>query len=587
MQSTKSFLQKKWFIYVICLVAVGIGASVMLALKAPVFETNDDVMLKAIACGDITGSPDAHLVYIMYPLGLFFKFLYSVFPTVPCYDIFMVSLRIAVMIIVVLRACSCGSSTKQRILFCLIASTATIAADVSYLWVGQYTPLAAFCAGAAIFILASSKEKEGKIFWVQRIAVIALLVVSLNLRKQVLLLSLPIVALVILYKALTGKESESKDNKKYFRNGIIYISVLAMLFVASVLIDKAAYSSEEWKTFLKYNDERTDIYDYYGIPSYDGHSKEYEALNIKESDMYPLAEYDLELFEGALSKEMPELSDMAKHNWKEQRSGMWVVKAVCKELVGFAFGTNGTRLGFGITVAVAAVIFIANVIKQRKITLMAVMLFAYQEVVSAYFLYRQRFPERVSHSLYLFVLFGLLGLVLSKQFVDKMSERKGLSTSVALFAAVLITVVAVMSVTDACKKQTLTYKSCEEWDSLNSYFAENEDKLYLLKTNSFSNYGEKLFTVGTYEGGNTLRMGTWICKSPLYEKKLQRIGTKDVYDVISSGEDIYWVQDSKVSQEWIESFWKERYGEVSVTQTDTVKLSDERYASIYRITVIR
>ena len=55
------------------------------------YASNDDVWLKAIASGSITGFPDGHLIYIMYPLGGFLAFLYGLKPNVAWYD-FMLDL---------------------------------------------------------------------------------------------------------------------------------------------------------------------------------------------------------------------------------------------------------------------------------------------------------------------------------------------------------------------------------------------------------------------------------------------------------------------------------------------------------------
>lgn len=580
MQSTESSCQKKRLIIVFYLLTAGAAAAVALLLRTPVFETNDDVMLKAIASGDITGTPDAHLVYIMYPMGMLLKLIYNVFPSMPCYDIFMTGLRIAVFMVITLRAGLSGKNTKQGILFSLLASTATIAADVSYLWVGQYTPLAGLTAAAAVFILASSDAIEGAEYWIERIAVVILLVISLNLRKQAMLLLMPVVVLTIAYKAIGAWGRD----RKIIPRGAVWIATLALLAGASLLADKAAYSSDEWKEFLKYNNERTDIYDYYQVPAYADHKEEYDAMGINETDMYPLAEYDLELFDEALKPQMGELSAMAESSWKSQRQGSWLVKSICKDLIDYAVGIKGSRLNIAVTVAVLAVVIWAGPNGKRKFALLALALFVYQEAASAYFLYRQRFPERVSHCLYLGVFLCILGCVFSRDIWDTISRKRTLAVSLGVCLAVVMTVTSALSVGEALSKREDALGACEEWDTMNAYFAQNEDKIFLIKTNSFSSYGEKMFTLNTHEGRNALRMGTWICESPHYDKQTERLGIEDIAQSLESGRELYWVQDSSVPEELMNDFWSGRYKNVSSELFDTVELSENKSVSIYKLT---
>lgn len=583
MQSTKSSGPNKCFIIVFCLILVGVGTAVALCVRAPLFETNDDVMLKAIASGDITGTPDAHLVYIMYPLGLLLKALYSLFPDVACYDLLMIVLRVVTFTVIVMQAGMSGRSTGRGILFSMLAATSLVAADINYLWVGQYTPLAGLMAGAAIFIIASSDRVKGLRYWIERGAVIALLIVSINLRKQAMLLSMPILVLAVAYKTIVNIQRNPEDRKKCIVNIGIWIGILAAVAFVCLAADKLAYSSPKWKEFFDYNGSRTDIYDYYQVASYDEHSDVYERMGIHKEDMYPLAEYDLELFDGAMHSQIDELSALSKTSWESQRRGIWVAKSVCRELYEYAIGRRGPILGAVLSVMFVALFVWGGQNRSKKLSLLVFALFAYQEAVGAYFLYRQRFPDRVSHCLFLCVFLCMAGCVLSKDVWDKIEAKKTFAGGLVACLCLFLTVASFMSVRDALARYKEAELKCEEWETLNAYISSDSEAIYLLKTNSFSAYGERMFTVNTLEGNNSLRLGTWICGSPLYDERLKSFDTDSVAELISSGREIYWVQDSDVPVLPMEEFFKERYNGAALIYNDTVKMSDNKSASIYRI----
>lgn len=56
-----------------------------------VFYNNDDLYMKQIVSGELTGTPEAHLLHIGYLTGLFLSTLYKLFPPVPWYGILLFS----------------------------------------------------------------------------------------------------------------------------------------------------------------------------------------------------------------------------------------------------------------------------------------------------------------------------------------------------------------------------------------------------------------------------------------------------------------------------------------------------------------
>ena len=78
--------------YAFALLLVGIAGVGISLIFGYSFSTNDDAMLRNIVNGNYTGTPDAHLIYIMYPLGWILKCLYQIAPVIPWYDLLMIGL---------------------------------------------------------------------------------------------------------------------------------------------------------------------------------------------------------------------------------------------------------------------------------------------------------------------------------------------------------------------------------------------------------------------------------------------------------------------------------------------------------------
>jgi len=60
----------------------------MLGGYSPVFYLNDDVTMRSIMSGAYTGTPDAHAVYMKYPLTYLLSLCYRLTDVVPWLEIF-------------------------------------------------------------------------------------------------------------------------------------------------------------------------------------------------------------------------------------------------------------------------------------------------------------------------------------------------------------------------------------------------------------------------------------------------------------------------------------------------------------------
>ena len=606
----------------------------------PYLATNDDVMLKAIVSGEITGSPEAHLIYIMYPLGLFLKLFYSITKAVPWYDFFMMGIHLAAYVLLMIRVGEVFTGLNKTVFAKLtgnespetdhksfgkagrfIPALAAIAGgllflivDYKYLVLHQYTSLAATLVAVALFYVLTAQIKDGALSVKDCIIIGILLILTLWMRKQVFFMAVPLFVLAVVYRILIGFHRNSHESgEKNFPKWIVFPAVIIVIALLSILVDKLAYSGEEWKSFLSYNDARTDVYDYYGFPNYGEYTDEYDALGIRETDLYPLGEWDLALFDNCKKDSMQEMADFTGSVWKSIHYQKWEIRHTALNVLNLIIFQDVQPIGWLLAIISVLVTIFLFIAKRRKAAVMVLFALLYEGAFVTYFVFRTRFPERVSYGLYLMIFAFILAIVLNElkeifrenrliktvlerengtdqnaEDDDDESERAFLNRIGIIMRVLPIVIIVVLTISAIIRINLFkpAYKEMQSqasvWEDCNSYFANHPEKVYYLKTATFAPLGEKMFKTSTFEEGNILRMGTWIMGSPLYDAQLRTRGNKP-WNAIVTDDIVYYVQDPAIDTEWIINFYKGQGMDVTVEVVDEIPTSDGRVFPVYSI----
>ena len=444
-------------------------------------------------------------------------------------------------------------------------------------------------------------------------------------------MAVPLFVLAVLFRLLEGfsKKPHESSREKHFPKWVLFAAVIVALVLLSVLADKLAYSGEEWKSFFAYNDARTDVYDYYGFPDYGEYTDEYEALGIKESDLYPLGEWDLALFENCRKDSM---ADFTGSVWKSIHYQKWEIRHTALNVFNLIIFQDVQPIGWILAIVSVLAPVLLFIAKRRNAAVIILFALLYEGAFVTYFVFRTRFPERVSYGLYLMVFAFVLAIVLQElEGVLKenrvvkavLANKKGTEDSSAaenrtdenstsektediteddadeserafinrvgiIMRVVPIAIIVILTVSAIIRIRLFqpTYEETRlqalNWEECNSYFANHPEKVYYLKTATFAPFGEKMFKTSTFEEGNILRMGTWIMGSPLYDAQLRTRGNKP-WEAIVTDEKIYYVQDPAIDTEWIINFYKGQGVDVTVEAVDGIMTSDGRVFPVYDI----
>lgn len=556
----------------VVLVAVAIaGISVFFGY---IYASNDDVMLRNIVNGTYTGTPDGHMIYVLYPLGFVLKCLYTQFPAVEWYDVMSVGFTYLCWFLLMTAAGSVPKKKAWKAVAVGLTFIALIMLELPYVVMEHYTVLAGMLAVTAILYLMIGQDKEKKVS-LFRIVVVLCMLLCLLLRKQVFLLSLPVGGIVILYRILNEKEKAGKI-KELIRSGIVIALILGigiMLFG----IDKMAYSSEEWKNFEAYNEARTDAFDYYFIGDYNRFPAEYDAMEINEGLFFNIVDYNTELIPGLTTERLNKIVELGKIQRKENRSMAGQIKdallATIKLPVKAFYDKTITPVGLALILSFIALgIWFYNQKKWKEL-LTEVLLFGYTALIIFVFLYKQRFPEHVSFGLYMMILTSLIGMALSMLRGAKENAKKvWLGRSALIVAGIVCLVMAVSVIRQTKANKLLKDANIADWEVVNQYCKNNPDKHYLMKTKDMVFSTEGIFTERGIEAENTYRLGSWVEESPLQMSRLSKQGGTEVYEWAKS-ENVFFIYREETGEHWLEEAYRnysENGEQISIEVVDEI-----------------
>lgn len=494
------------------------------------FETNDDVAMISILNGCYTGTPDAHAIFIGYPLSWLISKCYSTGISICWYK--WVMLGICLFAIVSLLYRLLERFPKHPILVSCAAVGSISAIWLKWIMRLTFTTCGGFVTAIVLlcFVL-QPKEKDLKPGYLANILLLYLL--SYQLRDYFGYLTTAFLGVIWLYKY--GKEMFSQ--KKCW---LIPLAALICLG-ASVGIQKWAY--RDWGDYFTYNDERVYLQDYSHFPSYDGHEEALQALGYDRAEYFTVSHYDYcmleefspenihQLYEYAKSLEAPSTPAQTIRNTFNRTAKFLLIENVENITV-----LEVLSLALPLLMVAAAVVLTVRD-RNNYLTFPVLLIFglACSWLVIAY---RGRFPNRVEVSLRLLnISAALAGLtILFSQRPVRLTKQK-VQRWISAGLCVLFLAGGAWGWRSAKQLQTSFGKNRDQYIS---YAAKHPENIYIRDTRS---------TMGSYQiqkefpriTVNVLSTGGWTVYTPLYYEKLEALGLEEVNRETLFRDDVYFV----------------------------------------------
>lgn len=532
------------------------------------YDLNDDTAMKDILSGTYTGLPDGHNIQMLYPLSFVISLFYKVCPMLPWYGIFLLGSQ---LLAVWISFCSLFTwlSAQKRKKTWLLFLTAAIGSLFLYEFIFvQYTVTAGLLAVAALVRICISPHATDKEFFRYHIVTVMLVVLAFYLRTEMLLLLCPFLGLCGLWSVFGELAEERETAGKrcvLVRYSLLAVSVLILMGVG-LLADRAAYGSTQWRSFRQFFDDRTSVYDFYGIPDYEIHREFYEGMGISEAEYTLLVNYNFDLDEEIDAEAM---SKIALYAAESRKQGVFRRLYLCAYTYVYRF-LHGQEIVFDLLLAVSYFFLAKAALKGKNPQLLGklVLLFGMRTAIWLFLLYMGRVPERITHPLYLaeLVLLVLLFLSDTKALQWKKYEKSAiLSMYILLFVCTAVYHAQTVSEKYAAREETNL-----RWQQWKEYCRSNPQQFYYLDVYSSVAYSEKLFSDTSSDYRNFDLAGGWCSKSPLAAQKRAAMGFESAKYGLLAGQAFFVADATKPerSPEFLIPWYQEKGNDIVLQEVD-------------------
>ena len=520
-----------------------------------VYATNDDRMIAEIISGQFTGKPEGYAIQMSYGFTWFLSKLYELTRSLNWYGIILICAQIFSFGAILYRL----QSFTEKIVNKLILALAAIGLFVAF-WLKvyvqmTYTSTAAFVGLAAIFWYATSKTN-----WKNLLMVGILANLAFCIRPNVFYMLIPSTGLVYLWKLIGKKERKKLTITAPF----MILAVTACLF----FVNASAYSADGWKEFMKFFDDRTQIYDYYDLASFEEHPELYEPYGIDKTGYDMIRVYNYTTMGDTPKEFFPEY--IQAYEKMEDAEGITfftksanAVKTFVKDVCSNEYGVENTLLFIA-----AAVLFVVLFLKKNYFLAIYLTVQCGANVVLwLYFTYWERAIDRIQISMSLMFLAVILHVLV--ELCAEGTEEAGGQQKIPLAAMLVLGGIFVFAGSNFLKFRYENIDKANRYQdvqTIKEYCAEHPERLYYMDVASMTElYGRVIIGNTEPEYINYIQLGDWSAYCPHYEEKLKNHGVENIAQSITDDNTYvimlhnYQVQCMKdylgVEEHWVETIF--------------------------------
>ncbi len=551
------------------------------------YDLNDDLVMKDIVAGVYTGLPDGHNIQMLYPVSWLISMCYRIIRSISWYGIFMITCQFGCLFLIAGRTARYFESIWSK---CAAVAAELVVIGAFFLYelvFAQYTVTAALLGATAAFLLYTTEQGlPWKDFIKQNIISIVMVIIAYQIRTEMLLLLFPIICVVGICKWAREEQIFSRDN---FKKYLIIIGIILTGMLVSEGINKIAYGDAEWKSFQSLFDSRTELYDFQSIPEYEEHQEFYESIGLQRSEQELFENYNFGFDEKINEHTMKAVADYARENRLNGQTFVSQLKDSIKKYFYMVFSEK-EELPWNQFVILAYILAFVLALSARKYSFLwkLPLLACTRSVLWLYIIYLNRYPSRITHSLYIMELLVLCGMMLELRKEVPKSERN--NTVLRILAEIPFAVICIISIlylssgvryvqTEYNKRETVN----AEYLALQSYCAEHADQVYLLDVYSTVAYSEKMFTGAENQLANYEYLGGWVSKSPIDRDKLKASGIATIEEAACNQDNVFIISHISREIDWLNFYLQEQGYEKEAKKVDEIITHGNISFNVYQI----
>ena len=554
------------------------------------YEVNDDAALVQILDGSYTGIPNAHSIFVRYPLSLLIRTLYVKNPVFPFagrisqtgnwYIIVLAGLETLAMVCVLFRILNAFSC--NRLLLCFLFDMAFVSCWLPHYFQMTFSTAGAFLACMSMLFMAFVRREEAWRPW--NLVLFGIMLGSaFCLRKQCAYMVLPFIAVIVVVKY----------HIHFFRSVKAWFASMYILCLVGALfvIDGQTYGSQEWKQYLLYNHARAYLQDYAGFPDYEEDKDFYRSMAVNQAGRDAMANYTYCMVEGFEPDQVLQIyahvkEKEKKETWKEK---IRIGRKKVVELFGSQENAGKSLAGYAVFFwQLLLPLFILTLLSCWKkgvgihflnLVQIAVMaLLTYGEWV--YLAINDRFPARVEETIWLLTFcvgFLLVGTIL-------LSWRDNPFVRLPGVLQVLILVIALgtfpfdrpVDRVRGIQQAQLDQTSAKQ--EVLAYCGRHPDRYYVLDTMSFTQPSRP---DDDLHQGNWIMSGSWTAFSPVYYDKLEPLKSENLGPDFLLRENVYLVTKGAKNISAMMGFDESQAVEKEIV--DEIITSNNTFYEIYKV----
>ena len=555
-----------------------VSYAILLFYIKPVDAINDDWGMYSILSGAYTGTPDAHVMFFLYPLSWLLSKLYTLWSFVPWYGLFQHAVQILCLFTVYRRILRIRQRHNPQAALWPPALTAFILLffiiNLNVMAEAQYTTTAGLAAAAALFCFTTSRINQSNIgFFLDNIPTLLLAWVSFSMRQNIFYLMVPMAGMLWLSKWMIAAKNEYEGAAVKLLGFALFLGAgMGLLWGANA----AAYSSTEWSDFRKINHYRERVGDFYGWPEYEECRDELQTLGLdEEAYMYrrsgaPHIGYDMSV------TDWKQMHDVARRCYLARTSLSERLKNMAVSAVTVFFYQDGMQPANLLACLLLVLTPVLIFFERNARALFVYLMYLFGRCVSwGYVLYEGRFPKRIVQPLITVDFLILLGIILAFNLLPSENHRQ------YYVLLPLLCCLGLFSVYVTHRDVAESYRVHEKtWQELREYCSARPDNFYIWTYGSgtLEHFYETPFGRGQDTYQNFIYTNWGVICNPNTQKKLDAHGIGNFGRDLVDSEHVYFIlQEAPYNEEHpVVMYFRHTY-RAGLAVADTFTAGDTTY----------
>lgn len=567
------------------------------------YDLNDDTTIKDIISGAYTGKPSAYSVQMLFPLSFCISLCYRAIPGIPWYGLFLCVCQFGAWALIAWRVTGVVKKQWQQYMALCFEMVIYFGLLIRQLVIVQYSVTSGICMATAILLYLTGEEKElPRQNLKQNIASIFLVILSFMIRTEMCIMLLPFLVLSGFCKWMSNEKIFTVQNIKRY----LYLIGTALIGMTVFLaLDKLSIATSEeceaWQAFREFFDERTTLYDFYGIPSYEEHAAFYEMIGCSEESYSLLQNYNFSLDESIDEHLLENVVDYQEKMAKTESGLAMTAGMISKNSLSEAIWLYKEQLihaksgvyAYMLLAAYISFVLLAGGRKNSGCYWKMALLLVIRSILWIYLFMVDRVLDRVTCPLLVAELMVLLGWIIQESIRVKPIAKNFVYVKLqAIGTYSLLAICAFLACVMNAQKLQSEYEARERinsrWESLIAYCAEHEDAYYAVDVYSSTSYEGISYSEKIYKNvDNSYRnfdiCGGWLSKSPLMYEKLGKMQIETLEEALISKDNVYFVATPDKDLSWLVDYYAYKGKTVNPFKVDTIYDNGAECFAVYHL----